>query len=255
MRQGLFEVLRVKYGIVVPVYNHGKPAYYETETLIGFGYPVILVNDGSLDDTKAWLEKAKGLSSLVTVVTLDKNSGKGGALKAGFKTAQEMGLSHVLQVDADGQHDLSRIPHFIALSEENPDAQIIGYPEYDDTVPESRKEGRKIANNSCAVALLSRTAVKDAMCGFRVYPVDKAVEVLSHGIFDLRMGFDIEIVVKLYRKGVRVVNESVKVTYPEGGTSNFHMVRDNVRISLVFTRLICTVPFHLPTLLSMRRKG
>ena len=243
----------MKYGILVPVYNHGKPAYHETETLIGYGYPVILVNDGSTDDTRQWLEKAEGLSGLVTVVTLPANSGKGGALRAGFMKAREMGLSHVLQIDADGQHDVTRVPHFIGLSMENPDAQIIGYPEYDETVPESRKSGRKVANTSCAVAMLSSTAVKDTMCGFRVYPVDKAVEVTSHGIWDWRMGFDIEILVKLYRKGVRVVNESVKVTYPEGGTSNFHMVRDNVRISLVFTRLICTIPFHLPTLLRMRR--
>ena len=245
----------MRFGIVVPVYNHGEPAYKETLTLVTYGLPVILVDDGSREESKTWLEKCKGVSPLVTLVTLEKNSGKGGAMVQGFKKAQEMGLTHVLQVDADGQHDISRIPHFLELSRQNPDAQIVGYPEYDETVPESRKEGRKVANTSAAIAMLSRKAAVDTMCGFRVYPVDKFVSVTSHGLWDFRMGFDIEVLVKLYRKGVRIINESVKVTYPEGGTSNFHMVRDNIRISLVFTRLICTVPLHLPVLLSMRKKS
>ena len=69
------------------------------------------------------------------------------------------------------------------------------------------------------------------------------------------MGFDIDILVKLYWSGVPVIDSPVKVTYPEGGTSNFRMVHDNIEISMVHTRLFFGMLFRLPKLLALRKRN
>lgn len=244
----------MKYGFLIPVYNHGKPCYAETESLLVYGLPIILVDDGSNEETKEWLRRAGELSPLVHVIANERNMGKGCAVINGIRYAHRIGLTHVLQLDADGQHDISAVPRFLKISEENPSSAVFGYPIYDETVPESRQKGRNVANFFCHFATMS-DSVKDCMCGFRIYPVDKAYAVVRKGGFDLRMGFDIEIAVRLYWSGVRIISEGVSVTYPEGGTSSFHMVRDNVRISLVFTKLIASMLFHIPTIVRMRRNA
>jgi len=244
----------MKQGFLIPVYNHGKPCYKEVEELAKYGLDIILINDCSTDDTKEWLKKAKELSPLVHVYENERNLGKGGAVIHGFRRAHELALTHVLQLDADGQHDITRIPRFLSLSEENPESMIIGYPEFDDSAPKSREGGRKVANFFSHLVTGSKDAIRDSMCGFRVYPVEKAYDATRHGHWDYRMGFDIEVLVRLYWKGVRIVNESVKVTYPEGSSSNFHMVRDNARISWVFTQLCVGAFFHIPTIIRMRGK-
>lgn len=241
-----------EYGFLIPVYNHGKSAYAETQALLHYGLRIILVDDGSNAETKEWLCKAAGLSPLVTLRTLEKNLGKGGAVINGFAEAKKLALDYVLQLDADGQHDIGRIPHFLELSRQNPATAIIGYPEFDESAPKSRSGGRKVGNFFVHLATLNSDTIKDCMCGFRVYPVDKAYEVTSKGHWDYRMGFDIEVLVRLYWKRVPMISESVKVTYPEGGSSNFHIVRDNARISWVFTQLIVGGLFHLPSILQMR---
>lgn len=243
----------MKFGFLIPVYNHGVTALAETRTLVDYGYPIILVDDGSNEETKEYLALAEKLSDLVHLKTLEKNSGKGGALNAGFALAHELGLTNVLQIDADGQHDIERIPRFIELAEKNPDALICGYPEYDKSAPSSRAKGRGVANFFTHLYTMD-WSIKDSMCGFRVYPVEICYRLTSRGIWDLRMGYDIEILVKLYFHRVRVINESVKVTYPEDGLSHFHMVRDNARISWTFTRLFFQIPFHIGDIIHQHRR-
>lgn len=243
----------MSYGFLIPVYNHGAPAYKVVKELLPYGLPVILVDDASDSESKRWLKDCADLSGLVRLITLEKNRGKGKALTAGFREAAGMGLSHVLQLDADGQHDVSRIPRFIELSKAKPGFLIAGCPEYDESAPANRVKGRRVANFFTHLVTLNRKAIKDSMCGFRVYPVEQAFRLSSRGLWDHRMGFDIEILVKMYWKMVPVISETVKVVYPEGGMSNFRMVRDNIRITLVFIRLCLGMVFHIPSLIKMRK--
>ncbi len=238
---------------LIPVYRHGKACeamvrqmvLYCTENKI----KIILVDDGNTDETKLCLENLRNsFPELIELVVLKKNSGKGGAFKAGIIRAQEMGFSHVLQLDADGQHDWTRADFFFNRAKNSPSSMILGYPEYDETVPGHRKNGRKFANNWCSVVTWKR-GIKDSMCGFRIYPIKETVEFLKTHSLDLRMGFDIEILVKLIWKGLLFEYYPVKVTYPSDGISNFHVVRDNVRISWVFTRLCCGMIIRIPKLL------
>jgi len=242
----------VKQGFLIPVYRHGKTAYSLAERLAASGLPVILVDDGNEAETQALLAECAAKTPGVALVRLEKNSGKGGAVTGGLKKAEELGLSHVLQIDSDGQHDAGMAAFFLEESAKHPDRVICGYPEFDETAPRSRLTARKISNFWAAVVTLS-TALKDVLCGFRVYPVDTALRIARNPFVDKRMGFDPEILVRLYWNRVYPVYYPIKVGYPLDGISNFHLVRDNIRISWTFTRLCVGMLIRLP-LLIFRRK-
>jgi len=242
----------MKQGFIVPVYRHGRTACLLAEKLAVFALPIIIVDDGNDSQTKELLiEYAAGRTGIV-LVSLDKNTGKGGAFIKGIEKAAELDLSHVLQIDADGQHDVGRVEFFLEESSKNPYKVICAYPEYDHTVPKTRLRGRKISNFWAAVVTLSND-LKDVLCGFRVYPVEAALRITKNPFLDKRMGFDAEILVRLYWNKVYPVFHPVKVNYPADGISNFRVVRDNIHISWVFTRLCIGMLLRLPIFLTGRR--
>jgi glycosyltransferase involved in cell wall biosynthesis len=222
-----------------------------TERLAVLGLPVILVDDGSNEETKGYL--ARAVSPLTFLITLPKNSGKGGAVSAGIDKARELGLTHLLQIDADGQHDEGRVPFFLEQSRLHPGAVICGRPEFDASAPANRVEGRKISKVWSRIVTLSGD-ILDALCGFRVYPVEAAWRIIHRTRLDQRMGFDVEILVRFSWEGIPLRYYPVNVRYPEGGVSNYRMVRDNARIFWVFTRLFFGMIFRLPVLLYRRRQ-
>jgi glycosyltransferase involved in cell wall biosynthesis len=238
----------MKQGFIIPVYRHGVSAGQVAERLSSFGLPIIVVDDGNDAETKKclinWTAKVPG----AVLVSLEKNSGKGVAVTEGLHKAAELGLTHVLQIDADGQHDVEQACFFLEESAGNPENIICGYPEFDVSAPKSRVKGRKISTFWAAVVTLSGE-LKDALCGFRVYPVDAAFRVAGYPFLDKRMGFDPEILVRLYWRRVFPLFYPVKVSYPEGGISNFHVLKDNMRISWTFCRLCIGMLIRLPYLI------
>ena len=139
--------------ILIPVYRHGKACVEVVENILQYNIPIILVDDGNAEETKAYLRQIKENHPQIELVTLSKNQGKGGALKAGVIRAKDLGYSHVLQVDADGQHDSTKIPFFVEKSRANPEKLICGYPQYDESAPGHRKGGHKFANTWCALVV------------------------------------------------------------------------------------------------------
>ena len=239
----------MKGGIIIPVYKHGKACVAVVEGLLQYSYPIILVDDGNGEETKSYLQQIVTAHPEVTLVTLEKNSGKGAAFGAGIVKAYEMGITHALQIDADGQHDISRTPFFMQKAEQYPTAMILGYPEYDASVPGHRKNGRKFANNWAKIVSFEG-GIMDSMCGFRVYPVQETYHFVTRCRYDRRMGFDIDILVRLIWKGLPFIFFPVHVTYPSDGISNFRMVQDNARISWVYTKLCCGMLLRLPLLIA-----
>ena len=212
-----------------------------------------MVDDGNDAETKKILEECSAKTPGIVLVKLEKNLGKGGAVTKGIEKAAELGLTHVLQIDADGQHDTGQAGFFLNESAKHPDKVICGFPEYDASVPGGRLTGRKISNFWAAVVTLSGE-LKDVLCGFRVYPVEKVLQITRRSFMDSRMGFDPEILVRLYWGGVFPAYYPVKVIYPEGGVSNFHIFRDNARISGMFTRLFFGMLIRLPILIFINIK-
>lgn len=238
----------IKQGFIIPIYNHGTAAGKVVENIEHLGLPIIMVDDGSDSRTKACLEEIYKKHTLTVPVILKKNSGKGRAFGAGITKAYEMGLTHVLQIDADGQHDAGRAGFFLDESAAHPGSVICSYPEYDESVPLLRKHGRVVANTWAKIVTLS-PEITESMLGFRVYPVEPVYRLYRKAYIDSRMGFDIDILVRLHWEGIPMIFHSVKVTYPSDGISHFHPVRDNIRISLTYTRLSAGMLLRLPVLL------
>ncbi|MDR2659186.1 MAG: glycosyltransferase family 2 protein [Spirochaetaceae bacterium] len=244
----------MRYAFVIPVYNHGAALLPLLKKLSSLSIPIIIVDDGSCAETKAYLAEAASLESLSIIVTLPKNTGKGGAVCAGIRKAHAMNVTHIFQIDADGQHDAGRTPFFLEQSRRCPDAAVCGFPEYDSSVPASRKKGRVIANTWARIVTLS-PSIPDVMCGFRIYPVESAMRIIERCRLDMRMGFDIDILVRMYWDNTPLMFFPVAVKYPKDGVSHFHIVWDNVRISLVFTKLFFGMLLRMPRLIRRMHGG
>ena len=243
----------VKQGFVIPVYRHIATVGPLTEKLATLGLPIILVDDGNGPEYRDQFAKLAANTQGITVVSLEKNAGKGGALARGFEKAAELGLTHVLQIDADGQHDERQVPFFLEESAKHPDMIICGFPQFDETAPKSRVKGRRVSTFWSAVNTLSGE-LKDVLCGFRIYPVEQSLRITRNPFMDRRMGFDAEILVRLYWNKVFPLFYPVKVSYPEGGISNFRAVRDTMHLIWMFTRLFLGMLLRLPLLISFRIK-
>ena len=238
----------IKLGFVIPVYNHGSTVGSVIRSLAVYGRPIIVVDDGNDAANKMQIRAAVDSCPLAVLVEREKNGGKGKAMTSGVLKAHELGLTHVFQIDSDAQHDASRASFFIEAAEENPSCLICGTPVFDESVPASRKKGREISNRWARFVSLSDEIV-DAMCGFRIYPVAPYCRLLTHrACVDARMGYDADILVHFVWSGVHIKSYPVRVTYPADGISNFRMVRDNIRISLSFTKLFLGMIMRLPVL-------
>ncbi len=247
----------MKAAFAIPVYRHGRPLEGVVRSLLPYGLPIILVDDGNEGTDRELVQAAGGLSELVSVLRHPRNEGKGRSVNDAARMAYGMGLTHLFQLDADGQHDCSACAEFLAAAERNPDAIICGYPVYDATAPALRKNGREFSNGWARVVTLRRD-IRDSLCGFRIYPLAPYVGLLDgHAWLSARMGYDVDILVHLLWKGLPLVNMGVRVTYPQDGISNFRMFRDNVGISLTYTRLCVGMLVRLPLLAwrAWKRRG
>jgi glycosyltransferase involved in cell wall biosynthesis len=223
---------------IVPTYDNPRTVRGVVVGLRSRGLEVIVIDDGSGSDGELSCQQLQ-LDGLAQVIRLANNSGKGAACKAGFTKARELGFTHALQVDADGQHDLDQVAAFVEAAKENPTALILAYPIYDETAPRARKIARRITDFWVAIEVGSRSKIRDAMIGFRVYPL-AAVERLP-SIAD-RMEFDIQTAVQLVRGGCDTINLPIKVRYlakAEGGISHFRPLHDNLRFAWLHSKL-CT---------------
>ena len=203
---------------------------------------VLIVDDGSGPEGRTACA-ALAAAGLATVHRLDQNRGKGAAVKTGFDIAAARGFTHALQVDADGQHDLACLPQFLRAAAERPDALVLGYPEYDASAPRVRLVVRRLTTFWVDLEVGRRGVVRDALIGCRVYPLAAARRSGTRGN---RMDFDVEIAVRMARARVPVVNLPVRVRYvskSEGGISHFQPIRDNLRLSLMHSRICIGIMF------------
>ncbi|MDR2597595.1 MAG: glycosyltransferase family 2 protein [Treponema sp.] len=243
----------MKQGFIIPVYRHCGTVGQLIKKLICFNIPVIIIDDGNSPSDKAFLKNLTAENTQTVLVSLKKNIGKGGALAHGFEKAVELGLTHVFQIDADGQHDLETAAFFLEESAKHPEKIICGYPVFDKSAPGSRVTGRKISNLWGAIVTLS-DELKDVLCGYRVYPVQESLRITRDPFMDKRMGFDTEILVRLYWNGVFPVFHDVRINYPQNGFSNFRMIKDNLHISWMFSRLFIGMLIRLPMLIVLKLK-
>ncbi len=235
---------------IVPVYNHEAAVPAVVKALLRVGLPCVLVDDGSSPACAAVLEQLAEHDQVV-LLKLPVNQGKGSAVMLGFREAARLGFSHALQVDADGQHDLSDVASFLDASRNHPDALICGYPQYDESVPKGRLYARYLTHVWVWINSLS-LQIRDSMCGFRIYPLPPVLALIGSAKLGKRMDFDSEILVRLAWRNQSMRWLPVKVHYPRDGLSHFRLFHDNALISSMHTRMFFGMLVRLPSILWRR---
>lgn len=227
--------------VVIPVYNHGLTVRSVVRGAKA-ALPVIVVDDGSTDATPAVL----AAESDITVVTLPRNQGKAAALRAGFARAEDLGFSHTIAIDADGQHATNALTDFAAACRRQPEAFIIGVRDF-------KKAGapmaRRASNALSTFWFQFETGVRlaDTQCGYRCYPL---AELKPLRVKSDRYAYELEIMVKAAWAGVPLVALPVEADYaaPTSRLSHFRPWRDMARISKVHSKLAMQA-FFVPAVL------
>lgn len=187
----------MKVVALIPHYNHAATVGQVAQAMRAQGLPVLIVDDGSEPAAQQVLRDLAAADAQIQVVWRAQNGGKGAAVKSGFAAAAAAGHSHVLQVDADAQHQLADAQKLLQAAFRQPEALVCAEPVYGADAPKSRLYGRKITNFWIWVNTGSRD-IRDGMCGFRLYPLAPVQALMQRHHIGERMDFDTDILVRLY---------------------------------------------------------
>ncbi len=245
--------------VIIPTYNNGGTVADVVRRALQECDDVIVVNDGSTDDTanllaptnlppRGRLSTAEAPSSgggrgRLYVVTHDRNRGKGRALCSGFQKALELGFSYAITLDADGQHYPEDIPKFLEANRQHPGALIIGSRRMEG---KEQSRGSSFANKFSNFWFYVQTGrrLPDTQTGYRLYPLNPHPSILTS-----RYEAELELLVFSSWHGVELVPIDVDVYYPpaEERVSHFRPGKDFARISLLNTVLcFLAVVYGLP---------
>jgi glycosyltransferase involved in cell wall biosynthesis len=150
----------MKIFIVIPAYQEEERIGNVIKEVKKTKFPIIVVDDGSKDNTFKVACKYK-----ITVLRHKVNLGKGAAMKTGAEAAFQMGADAIVFMDSDGQHKVKDLPHFIEALEKNKFDIVFGSRNLNHGVPLVRYMGNKFA--SLFVSLLFGIYVSDLLCGYR----------------------------------------------------------------------------------------
>jgi glycosyltransferase involved in cell wall biosynthesis len=243
--------------VLIPSYNPGANVFETVRAARAQWNPVWVVVDGSTDGTTESLMDMAADDEGLRVLVLPENRGKGGAVLQGLDEATSLGFTHALCMDSDGQHPADLIPAFMAASQAQPNAMVLGVPVFDASAPALRVKGRKISNWWANLETLWM-GIGDSLYGFRVYPVAPLRAVMRGQRWMRRFDFDPEAVVRLCWYGVRPINLAAPVKYlsrEEGGVSHFNYWRDNRLLTWMHIRLMFGFALRLPMLIFRKLTG
>jgi glycosyltransferase involved in cell wall biosynthesis len=202
--------------------------------------PVWVVDDGSTDASSTPVRELAMRDARVRVIVRPTNGGKGAAVATGVDAAIAAGFTHVLTVDADGQHPVSHIVPFMQASLARPEALVLGRPIFGPEVPLERLHGRKLSVGLARLEILGG-GIDDPLFGFRVYPARALQQALASTRRARGFDFDPEVVVRMFWAGVPTINLPAPCRYfarSEGGVSHFNYLRDNLKLIWLHTRLL-----------------
>ncbi len=226
--------------LVIPLYNHAATVAQVAAQALATGLPLLVVDDGSTDEGLQAVEHLQCYT-----LQLAENQGKGAAILAGADFAAEHDFEAIITIDADGQHDPADALLLLAKSEEEWPAIVIGARQMvQNTVPGASHFGRSFSN--FWVRLECGADLPDTQSGLRLYPL---AVLQFHRWSRRRYDFEIEVLVRSSWAGIKLTSVDVSVHYPPADEriSHFHLGLDNVRLSLLHTRLVCRRLLPLPS--------
>ncbi len=210
-----------KICVVIPAYNAAQTIRDVVKGSLQYVSDVIVADDGSTDNTADIAAKAGA-----RVILIEKNLGKGNALKVLFRKAIDAGYDAVISVDADGQHDPADIPRFIESHHNCPEAVIVGSRMHDiHKIPRGRYNSMHVAR--FYVSLGANQFIEDTQCGFRLYPLSIVKNIL---LATDRYVTETEFLLKAGDSGVKIRPLGIETIY-SNNVSHFRPVTDIVAIS------------------------
>lgn len=218
--------------VLIPTYNNAGTLADVLHSVLEYTTAVMVVNDGSTDNTAEILKRFPQVHS----VQYSVNKGKGFALRTGIKEAAALGYDFAVVMDSDGQHYAKDLPAFLEKLEEVPGAFIVGARNLNqEHVPQKSSFGNKFSNFWYWI----ETGIKlpDTQSGYRLYPVKKLAE---KKYFTRKYEFEIEVMVRAAWSGIPVIALPVSVYYPPASEriSHFRPFKDFTRISILNTVLV-----------------
>lgn len=217
--------------VLIPTYNNEGTILQVVRDVRQYVKDIIIVNDGSTDNTGDLLASLTSQPS-VTVVSYKKNRGKGYALVKGFRTAMSKGFTHVITIDADGQHFASDIPVLLsAQATDDTEGVIVGNRNLNE---KNMPRGNTFANKFSNFWFRLQTGINlpDTQSGFRLYSLSS---IKGLGFITSRYEAELELLVFAAWSGARITSVPVRVYYPpaEERVSHFRPFYDFARISVL----------------------
>jgi len=232
---------QMKVCVIVPTYNNRNTVLQVVERLRPYAADILVVNDGSTDDTAELLATCE--TSGVTVVSYATNQGKGHALRTGFRKALEMGFDYAITIDSDGQHYPEDLPRFVeklesCIAQGERDVLIVGNRKLQQ---ENMPGGNTFANyfSNFWFALQTWQYLPDTQTGYRLYPLHR---LHGLGLITARYEAELELMVLAAWCGVKLVSTPIRVYYPPRGerVSHFRPFWDFARI-FVLNTVLCVL--------------
>jgi len=219
-----------KVCILIPAYNAGQTLGAVLEKIRPLGIDMIVVNDGSVDETKR-----VALEYEAVLLEHPSNLGKGTALRTGFQYVLQKDYQVVITLDADGQHDPAQIPSLLRIFQSvKPDILIASRAGEFGQMTFLRRFWNRLGAR--AVARLCHSDITDSQSGFRLIRAEilKEIPLVTSGYET-----ELELLVKACKKDFNVL--SVPTNLPKvNGTafSHFKPVADTWRGCKVFLRIL-----------------
>ena len=233
------QLTEVKMMVVIPVYNHSNTLRQVVVRAFEVNDSVMVIDDGSTDGS---IDALAGLD--VHILQHPRNRGKGAAIMTAAKACRQLGMTHMVTADADGQHDPLEIQKFLPKIRSKPFSIIVGKRNFQTAnVPGLTKFGRHFSN--FWFRLQTGQSLSDTQSGFRAYPL---VVLENLKLREKRFAFEVEVLVKAAWAGVKLQEVDIKVIYPPADEriSHFEVFRDNWQISLLNTKLTLMSLFPIP---------
>lgn len=241
-----------KLSIVIPIYNEAENLPHLLDKWIGFckmnNFDLILVNDGSKDQSREILDKLPA-TSYIKVIHHKVNRGYGGAIKTGIRYAE---TSYVVTIDADGQHELSSIIELLTKLETNDADMVIGSRGKSNRTFTFRNTGKALIRGVSRMLIPNK--ISDLNSGMKLYRTDLGKQYIN--ACPDTMAFSDVIALTFISEGALVLEHPITINPRLGGKStiNLHSAVDTVQeiinIVMFFNPLRIFIPLSVISFLA-----
>ncbi len=219
-----------RYCVIIPALNAARSIGDVVQQIKRQGLPVVVVDDGSRDQTAAIAAQQGAL-----VISHLRNEGKGRALRTGFDYAIRSQYDGVVTLDSDGQHDPQEILRLIREGETQHAGMVIGNRMLTGvSMPRARHWTNVMMSRF--ISVLSRQRIPDSQCGFRV--IRKEV-LISVPLRARRYDLETELVLGAAHRRWKIISVPIRTIYPTHHVSHIQPVPDTFRFFFLVLRHLC----------------